>query len=166
MTDGGGEGQAQPYVAAQARALVKAHEGLVLEAQPDRGGAWSIGWGHDGARPGDVWTEAQAESAFQADFDKALVGAVQALGPADWQRLDEVRQGVLVDMAFELGARGLREFQGLLAAIRRGDWASAQREGLWDAPGVPTPWHKQVPARALEDMEMMLSGKWPKELEL
>lgn len=155
----------EPRLQDGARALVKWHEGCVLGATPDRQG-WSIGWGHDGALPGQLWTQAQADGEFEADFERAFRGAVSAMGAPSWQRLDLVRQAVLIDMTFELGWDGLREFEQMLNAVRAGDWKGAQMEGLWDGPGVPTRWAREVPSRASCDMEMMMSGQWPKELGL
>ena len=45
-----------------------------------------------------------------------------------WINLDVVRQAVITDMAFNLGAGGLRKFRRFLAAMRDGQWGAAAAE--------------------------------------
>lgn len=42
--------------------------------------------------------------------------------------LDEARRAVLVDMAYEMGGRGIEGFVHLLAALREGNWEQAAIE--------------------------------------
>jgi len=52
--------------------LVKASEGLRLDAYQDDGGTWTIGWGHtDGVHEGMRITEQQAEEFLAADLATA-----------------------------------------------------------------------------------------------
>ena len=51
-----------------------------------------------------------------------------------WRTLDDDRQNVIVNMAFNLGVDGLLEFHHFLAALQAGDYESASRymlESLW-----------------------------------
>lgn len=50
---------------------------------------------------------------FEADLDRDLPW---------WRRLDPVRQRVLLNMAFNLGLRGLLGFRNTLRAIQAGDY--------------------------------------------
>ncbi len=47
-----------------------------------------------------------------------------------WQRLTPVRQGVIVNMAFNMGVGGLLGFRHMIAAIERGDYEAAALEML------------------------------------
>jgi lysozyme len=72
--------------------------------------------------------------------------------------LDEVRQRVLLDMAFNLGIQGLLKFRLTLAAIQAGQYeraASMMLDSLWA---------KQVGQRAERLSRMMATGKDPREL--
>jgi len=74
---------------------------------------------------------------------------------APWvQSLDEVRQSVLIDMAFNLGVPALMKFERTLRLVRNGAYADASREML------RSKWAEQVKARALELSEMMKTGLW------
>lgn len=68
--------------------------------------------------------------------------------------LDEVRQGVLVSMAFNMGLVGLFQFKEMLTAIKANDWPKANEE--LNNSQLP----KQVPRRTEELSEMLLKGEW------
>lgn len=60
-------------------ALVRAREGLRLEAYRDGAGIWTIGYGHTkGTKPGDVISAERAELLLEADLMEAE-GAVSRL---------------------------------------------------------------------------------------
>ena len=67
--------------------------------------------------------------------------------------LDAVRQGVLVQMAYQMGVEGLLKFRRTLAAVERGDFATAADYMLQSL------WAKQTPARALRLSQQMRFGK-------
>lgn len=68
--------------------------------------------------------------------------------------LDNVRQNVILNMAFNLGIAGLQGFTQTLAAIARGDYEGAAEHML------DSKWAKQVGGRAVELAEMMRTGAW------
>lgn len=68
-----------------------------------------------------------------------------------WASLDDVRQAVLVDMAFNLGSR-LFGFRNMLAAVQRADWVTAKAEML------NSTWARQVGNRATTLAQQMLTG--------
>ena len=73
--------------------------------------------------------------------------------PEVYNKLDEVRQSVLLNMCFNLGIKGLLEFKNTLAFIDAGDWERA-------ANGMLTSkWAKQVGRRAIELSELMRKGQ-------
>jgi len=68
--------------------------------------------------------------------------------------LSDVRQEVLVNMAFNLGLSGLAGFRLMLGAIARGDWLDASREGL------DSKWSGQVGNRAIRLMQALRTNQW------
>jgi len=67
--------------------------------------------------------------------------------------LNDVRQEVLINMAFNLGMNGLKGFRRMIAAIQRDDWVDASREGL------DSRWAEQVGDRAVRLMRALLTGE-------
>lgn len=139
------------------RELTQAFEGCRLEAYLDAHGQCSIGWGHFGVAPGTRWTQEQADAAFDLDYAMAKYRASLAVGTWQWGKLDEVRQAVLADMAYELGFKGLQGFGEMLARLRLGDFGGAAQAGF------DSEWAHQVPGRASKCMEMMRTGQWPSQ---
>ena len=69
-----------------------------------------------------------------------------------WSKLNEARQGVLINMAYDLGLNGLMEFKKTMACIEHGDYAKASKEMLHSG------WAIQVAGRAKELSEQMKTG--------
>ena len=86
-----------------------------------------------------------------------VIGDALSLYLPWWSGLDEVRRGVLVGMAYQLGVGGVLKFKGTLGAIQRGDWDAA----VWGMLG--SKWARQTPERAQRSAEAMRSGRWPEE---
>ena len=85
-----------------------------------------------------------------ADRVQALTKALPML----FTKLDEARQGVLVNMAFQLGTAGLLGFKSTLALIAAGKYAEASEQML------KSKWATQTPARAKRLAEQMKTGEW------
>lgn len=139
--------------------MIGRHEGKRLRAYDDATGeelrpgytlkGWpTIGVGRNLADPGI--SEAEAEVLFGNDVSRAMRVA-QAFAGEAWQRMDERRKAVLVDMAFNLGNR-LARFIRLQAALRANDWNAAAREML------DSRWARQVGRRAEELAAIMREG--------
>ncbi len=80
----------------------------------------------------------------ERDLDRALPW---------WRSLDEVRQRVLANMAFNMGIAGLLGFKRTLSLIQAGSYteaAAAMAESLW---------HRQVGQRAVRLETMMRDGR-------
>jgi len=124
-------------------------EGLRLKPYRDTVGKLTIGIGRNLDDRGISRDEAM--TLLQNDIDAHLREVKAAL---PWLvSLDEVRQRVLVNMAFNLGVPKLLEFRNTLQAIANGDWkkaAAGMRASLWA---------KQVGQRAERLARMMESGK-------
>ena len=70
-----------------------------------------------------------------------------------WRDLNDVRQMVMVDMAFNLGIGGLSKFVRTMKAVERGDWDAAAN-GMLESK-----WAKQVKGRAVKLAKMMRTGE-------
>lgn len=127
------------------------HEGLKLSAYQDSLGYWTIGVGRliDARRGGSI-SEEEAFYLLEHDIDQVVRECDSAF---PWfEGLDEVRQRVIADMAFNLGIGGLKKFTRTLAAIARGDYddaASRMGQSLWA---------RQVKGRAVRLAHMMRTG--------
>ena len=130
--------------------LVKRHEGLRLKPYKDTVGKLTIGYGRNLEDVGITLEE--AELMLEHDLDRALKDAREVI--AGFDELDEVRQAVLVDMAFNLGRAGLAGFRNMRAALALGDFERAADEML------DSLWARQVGRRAQELADMMRSGEW------
>ena len=68
--------------------------------------------------------------------------------------LPSARQGVLINMAFQLGVAGLLEFKQTLKAVEEGRWADAAKAML------ASKWATQTPARAARLAKQMETNLW------
>lgn len=68
--------------------------------------------------------------------------------------LSSARQGVLINMAFQLGTAGLLEFKQTLKLIENGDWAGASKAM------IDSTWARQTPARAARLAKQMETNLW------
>jgi len=129
-------------------AELKRDEGLWLKPYRDTVGKLTIGIGRNLDDVGIFENEAEAMLANDitrvcADLDRVLFW---------WRNLSEVRQRVMVNMAFNLGIQGLLKFKKSLDAARDGDFITAAKEMLDSA------WAIQVGARADRLAKMMEQG--------
>jgi len=69
-----------------------------------------------------------------------------------WNELDDTRQRVLANMAFNLGLPRLGKFKKFLAAVQEQDWEKAAVEMM------DSKWATQVGDRAVRLREKMLNG--------
>lgn len=147
---------------ARGKAFTKSNEGCRLTAYQDTRGVWTVGYGQTGqlsdgtvVGPGVTLTQEQADGFFELRYAHAYTDATRDTGNVVFSGLDDVRQAALVDMAYNLGERGLAEFKHFLAYVALDDWQSAE-----DA-GYASLWAQQVPNRAAKVMNMILTGQWP-----
>lgn len=100
-------------------ALVKAQEGLRLQAYADGGGVWTIGYGHTkGVAPGDVISGAEAEMLLEADLDEAERAVTDLVRVP----LTDNQFAALVDFVFNEGA-GAFAGSTLLKKLNEGGYA-------------------------------------------
>lgn len=139
--------------AAMTRQL-RLHEGERLRPYRCTAGKLTIGVGRNLEDRGIT----AAESAYLLANDieaeeRALVKALPWVA-----QLDEVRQRVLLDMAFNMGIGTLLTFKNTLATMRAGDYQRAAVMML------DSRWARQVGERAQRLSWMMAMGKVPPEL--
>jgi lysozyme len=128
-------------------------EGEVLHAYTDSLGYLTIGIGRliDKRKGGGI-TKAESAYLFANDLDSKRAEVRRRIPWFD--RLDTARQGVLLNMAFQMGVDGLLGFKNTLAMIERGDYAGAA------AGMLNSLWAEQTPERAKRLSIQMATGAW------
>lgn len=144
-------------------AQLERHEGLRLAAYLDTLGILTIGIGHNCrahpvhgvAKVGDKITPEQARKLFEKDVAKFEEGLRLAL-PWTWElvKTSPPRYAVLVNMAFNMGLRGLLEFKNTLSFVE------AKQFRLAASHMLQSKWARQVGARAKELAKQMEEGQW------
>lgn len=124
-------------------------EGVRLTPYRDTAGKLTIGVGRNLDDVGI--TDDEAMFLLEHDIDAAVVDCVRAF---PWfTTLDRVRQGVIVQMRFNLGLGRLLGFQKMLAAIAKGTYRTAAVEML------ESRWAVQVGDRAQRLAKAMRTGR-------
>ena len=95
-------------------------------------------------------TDQQIDLLYQIDLAKIIAGMDLKL--PWWRKLDEVRQHVLLNLAFNLGVNGLVNFKRMCAAAKAGDWKTAKVE-LLDSEAA-----RLLPARYGRLAKRLVSG--------
>jgi lysozyme len=142
---------------------LKIHEGLRLTTYRDSVGKLTVGYGHNlDAKPlpwlriGVLIPKRIAEAILEQDADDAIAALDKFL--PWWRQLDDVREQVLAEMAFNMGVNadprdGLDSFTNTLRAVQGGRWQDAH-DGM-----LASKWAQQVGERARELAEMMRTGR-------
>ena len=132
------------------KALLSLEEGVRLFPYTDTRGKLTVGIGHN--LSDDGISTGVANLMFVEDLTNAQV-VLQTCLPS-WQTLDEVRQAVMLDLAFNLSHElfGFRTFLGYMADKHFDDAASDL---------VTTLWYTQVGVRGPRLVTMLRSGLWP-----
>ena len=130
------------------RAELVRDEGLRLKPYRCTAGKLSIGVGRNLDDVGISKSEALAM--LDADIERTAAELDRRL--PWWRHLDEVRQRVVLNMAFNLGVSGLIGFRRTLAAISAGKFEDAASEML------RSKWAEQVGERAQRLAAMMARG--------
>ncbi len=124
------------------------HEGLKLKPYRCTAGKLTIGVGRNLEDKGISRDEALMM--LKNDVEEVE----KALSTYTWfKSLDEIRQKVLIDMAYNLGVGGLMQFKRMIASIEKGDYKSATSEMM------NSKWAKQVGKRSDRLATMMRTGR-------
>lgn len=148
---------------------IGAHEGTRSKPYLDSKGLWTVGRGtclETNPLTGQQWKylldNALIDVTLSADGMDYLVSAkvqevTQALerGLASWHSINDVRQNCLIEMGYQISGYGCLSFPKMRAAIERGDWKEAAKQGL------DSKWAKiDSPNRAREMMRILENGEW------
>jgi len=137
-----------------AEALVAESEGLKLTAYVDTLGYWTIGYGHrlpqNQEWDGHTITADEADNLLSEDMRSARIIAGEF---PHFAELNDVRQAVLISMAYQLGTKPLH-WPDFMAALEARDYDAAEEAGLH------THWHAQTTARCEREMTMLRTGNW------
>lgn len=129
---------------------IERDEGRVLIAYKDSLGIYTVGVGHAHVAPGTVWSAEKAAQVLQEDISTAIKALDR--NASWWRMLNDARQDVMVNLAFNMGWGGLSTFKNTLAAIKAGNFEQAA-SGLLDSK-----WATQVHGRATRLAEQMRTG--------
>ncbi len=116
------------------------HEGYREYPYVCTAGKITIGVGHnltDNGLPAEV-----IQLLFKLDVDDCIKTCRALFGA--WHDINDTRQMVLANMAFQLGYDRLGGFVKLITAVNAKDWVEATRQML------DSRWARQVPGRAQE----------------
>jgi lysozyme len=140
-------------------AELRRDEGVRYVVYLDSRGIPTIGVGHNcRAKPLPLdWrpplNDIQVDQLLDNDLADTFAGLDKSI--PWWQSLDDVRQRVIANMAFNLGVDGLLGFKNTLGAIRISDYA-AGADGMAESL-----WYRQVGARAVRLVQAMRTGVMP-----
>ena len=127
------------------RQLIILHEGMKLKPYKDTVGKLTIGVG----RNLDDCGISEDEALMLLDHD--LTNVEVALTKYDWYvALDDVRQGVLIELAFNVGLAKALAFKKMIAALYVKDYAGAANELL------DSSWANQVGTSRSDNMASRL----------
>jgi lysozyme len=125
-------------------------EGLRLKPYLDTVKKLTIGVGRNLSDRGI--TQAEAMMLLNYDMD---VADLDCRANFPWfDTIDDVRQGVLVNMCFNLGISRLLKFKNTLALVQAHEYDKASIQMLQSL------WAEQVGDRALRLAEQMRTGRW------
>jgi lysozyme len=157
-----------PAVAAPRRinasglALVKASEGLRLNAYQDSGGVWTVGYGHTrGVAPGSLISAQMAETLLLSDLATAERQVAAQLAADGWSdaAITDQEFSALVDFTFNLGGDSLPGRPSPLAQLLARGLAQVPEQLLrWDhAAGVELAGLK---LRREREAQLWRTGSW------
>ena len=96
----------------------------------------------------------EADAVYLAENDVQIVEEELVRAHPCVDRLDSVRQLILIDMAFNMGVPRLCRFKKMWAAVECGDYPTAAKEML------DSRWAKQVKGRATKLANAMHNGEF------
>lgn len=125
-------------------------EGVRHKMYKDSEGIETIGVGHN------LRAKAISQRAVEVILEDDVTDTIRELHEAlPWLKdLSDARQGVLINMAFNLGVQGLLGFKNTLKAIQEGRWEDA-KQGILDSK-----YAKQVGPRAHRLALQLVTDRW------
>jgi len=126
---------------------IKRHEGCRTEPYTDSEGILTVGYGRN--LETTIFTQAEVDFMFETDFKRAEKAAESFYV---YEFLSPARQGVLVEMVFQMGKAGVGKFKKFLSAALQQRWDEAADE-MQDSK-----WHEQTPGRCETLAHIFRSG--------
>ena len=129
-------------------------EGRKACVYQDHLGFWTIGVGRlvDARKPGAGLRPKEMDYLLANDIEDRVQ---QLTARLPWfVGLDEARQGVLLNMSFQLGVEGLLGFKNTLELVRQGKYTEAA------AGMLQSKWAGQTPERAKRLSDQMATCVW------
>jgi lysozyme len=137
-----------PDILAAVVEQVRQAEGFLEMPYADSVGVLTIGYGRAIGRIGI--SREEAELLLQNDINRAIKDL--DFGVTWWRTLDDVRQGALLELCFQLGLHGLLAFSRMREALRLHQFDLASDELL------DSRLHQQVPGRTARIALMLRTG--------
>ena len=120
----------------QLEAELEFDEGFRGKPYQDSVGVWTVGFGHN--LEANPLTRDQALYLMRTN----LIACIKDLESFPfWKLSNEARRHAFVNMRYQLGLGGFREFRRMIAAANSGDWAAAAEEAR------DSVWFEQTPNR-------------------
>lgn len=134
------------------RHRLKLKEAFSAQPYRDSRGFLTIGYGRliDPEKGGSI-SKSEAEVMLTNDLHNAERDAESL---SMYQDLSPARQAVLIEMCFNLGLPGVREFKRMLSALIQQEYGHAASEM------IESDWARQVGTRATELSKQMQTGQW------
>lgn len=133
---------------------LRSDEGVRANVYQDSLGLWTIGVGRlvDDRRKGGGLRTNEIDFMLNNDIEDRIENLTAKL---PWfTNLDGARQGVLLNMSFQMGVEGLLQFKNTLAMVESGDYEGAAK-GMLNSK-----WATQTPERAKRLSKQMETGEW------
>jgi len=129
--------------------LLKHQEGFRSHPYRDTRGILTIGYGTN-------IDQGVSEPEAQLLLQSRVQSTETALYTEGWyQTLSDVRKAAILSMAYQLGMNGFSKFKATIAALEKGDFATAAYQMMSSL------WARQTPDRAQEVSDMVKDDRWP-----
>ena len=128
------------------------HEGFRKKIYADSLGKKTIGYGHlitenDNFEEGIEYKKSDLLDLFHKDLEKAREGANQLVGHITELHIEA--KNCIIEMVFQLGTQGTRNFKKMILALEEKDYFEAHVQML------DSRWAKQTPQRCIDLSEIM-----------
>lgn len=128
-------------------------EGFASHAYTCPSGRLTIGYGRNiDPNGGRGISEMEARLLLLHDVNECYDDLCELFGVEFWTKLDQVRRNALINMRFNLGPAGFREFHNMIESVKRREWGLAARHAL------DSLWSAQVGRRAQRIAEELRDG--------
>ncbi|MFZ8929334.1 MAG: glycoside hydrolase family protein [Pseudohongiellaceae bacterium] len=132
--------------------MLRRHEGVRNHVYRDTENLETIGVGRCIAEGSLGLSDDEVDYLLGNDLKRCIEELKRAF---DWyEKLDPVRQDVMISLCFNLGLTRLLKFEKALAGMENSDWETASTEFMHSR------WSTQVGQRAVELTDMLRTGKY------